>query len=208
MKLSAADMSQRRQVMLKAAYRLFSQRNIASVTMAQIAAETGYTLRSLQRYFKAKDELVIETATWAWDRFMEDNRKNRKKAEETSAAEDYAFFLDSFLTLYRGHADLLRFNQFFNVYVRAECLGAKQLSPYQGMMDALRERFRAVFAKGQVDGTLKSGVSEEEMFSVTLHIMLAAVTRYAVGLVYQSRLEPEEELVILRDMLYNRYAAQ
>ena len=45
------------------------------------------------------------------------------------------------------------------------------------------------------------------MFSATLHLMLAAVTRYAVGLVYLRGPDPEQEL-LLRDLLVERFTIQ
>ena len=52
-------------------------------------------------------------------------------------------------------------------------------------------------------------VSEEKMFSTTLHLMLAAVTRYAVGLVYvpENGFEPEKELLVLKEALLQKYKA-
>ena len=48
------------------------------------------------------------------------------------------------------------------------------------------------------------------MFSGLFHIMLAAVTRYAVGLVYisENSLNPENELIMLKELLLSRYASQ
>lgn len=205
-KLSAAEMAERRQAMLHAAFQLFSERNIDSVTLSDVAAESGCPLRTVQRYFHEKDALVVETATWAFDSFAAQYRTRRRRPiEETTAAEDYEFFLDSFLDLYRNHADILRFNQFFNIYVRAEHIGADQLHSYGGMIGVVRERFRALCRKGQQDGTLRTDIPADEMFSITLHLMLAAVTRYAVGLVYDVGVDPERELLILRDMLLERY---
>ena len=206
MKLSAEQMAERRQIMLQTAFRLFAERNIDSVSMEDVAAETDYGIRSFYRYFKDKDNLVIETATWAFDSFMAQYRTRRRRPiEETTAAEDYEFFLDSFLDLYRNHADILCFNQFFNVYVRSEKIDAGQLQPYGGMIDALRERFRAVYEKGRQDWTLRTDYPEEVIFSATLHLMLAVVTRYAVGLVYDAGVDPEDELLAMKEMLLARY---
>ena len=203
-KLSAAEMAERRQVMLQTAFRLFSERNIESVSMADVAAETSYNLRSFQRYFHSKNNLVIETATWVFDSFMAQYRARRRRPiEETTAAEDYEFFLDSFLDLYRERGDLLRFNQFFNVYVRSEKIDAGQLQPYGGMIDALRERFRIAYAKN--DGTLRTDYPEEVIFSATLHLMLAVVTRYAVGLVYDAGVAPEQEFLLQKRMLLREF---
>ena len=52
MKLSAEQMAERRQIMLQTAFRLFAERNIDSVSMEDVAAETDYGIRSFYRYFK------------------------------------------------------------------------------------------------------------------------------------------------------------
>jgi hypothetical protein len=45
------------------------------------------------------------------------------------------------------------------------------------------------------------------MFSSSFHIMLAAATRYAVGLVvvYEDSNDPESELVMLEELLLSRF---
>ena len=50
-------------------------------------------------------------------------------------------------------------------------------------------------------------VSEEMMFGKTLHLMLAVVTRYAVGLVFVPKggFDALEELETMKDLLLMRY---
>lgn len=205
--ISATEKEKRREEMLAAAFRLFSERSIDVVQMADIAKETGYTTRSLNRYFSAKDDLVVAVSVWAIESFTKINRqKNPEKAG--TAAEIYAFFLDSFLRMYRDHSDILRFNQHFNIYIKDRGISREQMQPYSGMIDEIRERFHAVYLKGQQDGTLRTDIPEEKIFSATLHLMLAAVTRYTVGLAYETGVDPEEELLELKDMLMNRYSTR
>ena len=93
----------------------------------------------------------------------------------------------------------------FNVYVRAAEIDAETLGPYRDVMNMLRERYRGILQKAHEDGTLRTDMDEEVMFSTTLHLMLAAVTRYAVGLVYRSESDPEQELLFQRDLLLQRF---
>ena len=46
------------------------------------------------------------------------------------------------------------------------------------------------------------------MFSSVFHIMLAAITRYAVGLVYDANIDPIQELYLLKKMLMREYTVQ
>ena len=66
-----------------------------------------------------------------------------------------------------------------------------------------------VYERAEQDHTIRTDESEEEMFSTTLHLMLAAVTRYAVGLVYipESGLDAENELEKLKEAMLLRYKA-
>ena len=205
----AVAIAAKRQKYVEKAYELFSSRNIESVSLKDVADETGLGISMLYRYFANKPTLVVEAATWKWEQFQEENRKRRQGAdvEGMTAAQDFEFYLDSFLVLYRDYKDLLRFNQFFNVYVQSEKIDAGTLQPYQGMIGRFRERFHTIYRKAEEDRTIRTDEPEEKMFSKTLHLMLAVVTRYAVGLVYipENGFDPEEELLFQKNMLLGEY---
>lgn len=91
------------------------------------------------------------------------------------------------------------------VYVANEKVSPQQMRPFTEVTEKLAERFHRIYDKARTDGTLRTDVPENEVFSGTLHLMLAAVTRYAVGLVYDSGVDPEKELTMLKEMLLDRY---
>jgi len=198
-----------RQTFLENAFELFVSGSIEALTMSQIAKASGFSDMTLYRYFPSKPDLVVAVAVWKWEQFQNEYLEQRPSAgaEEATAAENFQFFLESFLQLYREHRDILRFNQFFNVYVESERIETGTLSPYRNMIEGLKTRFHSTYQKAGQDGTLRTDVPEEKMFSATLHLMLAAVTRYAVGLIYDAGIDPEEELLELKDMLMQRYTA-
>ena len=176
----------RRRELLEKGFEIFSKNTIESIAMQDVAAAAGCGIATLYRYFGKKPGYVVAVATWKWEQFQEENKKRRQNAdfEGMSAGEIFEFYLDSFLELYKKHQDLLRFNQFFNVYVRAENIDAGTLQPYQNMIQQLKKQFHEMYLKAEKDHTLRTDEPEEEMFCTTLHLMLAAVTRYAIGLVY------------------------
>lgn len=81
------------------------------------------------------------------------------------------------------------------------------LKPYRDMIDGLRTEFHVIYERAQRDQTIRMDESEEELFSTTLHLMLAAVTRYAIGLVYipEEGFDAEKELEKLKEALLMRY---
>ena len=205
----AAVIAAKRQKFIEKAYELFSSRNIESVSLQDIAKETGLGISMLYRYFSNKPTLVVEAATWKWEQFQEERKKRRPNTSNDgmTAAEIFEFYMDSFLVLYRDYRDLLRFNQFFNLYVQAEHIDAGTLQPYQTMIIRLKDGFHDMYLKAEQDHTIRTDEPEEKMFSKTLHLMLAVVTRYAVGLVYipENGFDPEEDLLFQKNMILKEY---
>ncbi len=199
----------KRDVFLEKAFELFSAKGITPVSMQDVADASGYGVATLYRYFGTKPILVIAAAAWKWEEFTAKTiRKfSDQDREKMTASEIYKYFLDAFVSMYQNDRRLLRFNQFFNIYIESEQIDQESLKPYQSIVETVREKFHSVYAKGQSDHTLRTDVSEEEMFSTTLHLMLAAVTRYAVGLVYKPVVgfDPVKEIESLREMFLNRY---
>ena len=198
-----------RNTFLEKSYELFSQRTIESVTMSEIAKASGYKDMTLYRYFQSKPILVVAVAAQKWNQVREENRKRLPKTDtsQMTAIELFGFYLDSFLAMYRNHRDLLRFNQFFNIYIQSENIDCDVMKPYEDIIMDLRMAFHQIFIKAEQDHSFRTDEPEEMVFSKTLHLMLAAVTRYAVGLVYtpEHGYSDTEELEYLRNLIYREY---
>jgi len=207
----AAQMAIKRRDFLEKAYELFTKKNIESVSMIEVAKECGYGTMTLYRYFSTKPKLVVAVATWIWGQTIQENQERRPEMDFAgmTALGIFEFYLDSFIELYRHKRDLLRFNQFFNIYIQSERIDPEVMKPYRDIIEGLRTSFHVVYERAQQDHTVRTDESEEEMFSTTLHLMLAAATRYAIGLVYvpESGFDAEKELGKLKEALLMRYKA-
>lgn len=209
--ISAQKIAQRRQAILEAGFRLFSERSIDAVSMQNIADEAGTSFATMYRYFNTKLSLVVTISAWKWgeyiDKSSEDDVIDMVQTGQLTALEAFEIYLERFVNLYRNHRDLLRFNQFFNVYLCHEPHEPGQLKPYTDTIKSIENRFHIIYEKAGADGTLRTDVAEQEMFASTLHIMMAAVTRYAVGLVYRADgiSDEERELSQLKEMLIREY---
>ena len=193
---------------IESGFALFAEKGIEPVTMPDIAEASGLARATLYRYFSSKTELVIEIGTRKWAEYIKEHREVLPENKpEMTAARRLWFYLDSFIDLYRNHSDILRFNHYFNGFVRKEGATDEQLLPYMEIVRALGRRFHDIYELGRQDGTLDMDISEEMMFSGSFHIMLAAVTRYAIGLVYvpDNGTDPESELIMLKDLLLAKF---
>ncbi len=199
----------RKRELLQKGYELFSTKSIEAVSMRDVASAVGCGSVTIYRYYGSKPVFVVAVATWKLEQFQEWNHKRRPNAdfEGMTAAEIFEFYLDSFLMLYKNYKDFLRFNQFFNVYVESEHIDTETLQPYQKMIEKLQAQFHVIYLKAEQDKTLRTDEPEEKVFCKTLHLMLAAVTRYAVGLVYipDSGFDEMEELEFQKNMLLKEY---
>ena len=194
-----------RQRIIETGFRIFSERTIDAVNLTEVAKAAGIGMATVYRYFSSKTLLVIAIGAWSWDSYQQEYLQ-RQRMEGMTGAKDYEFFLDSFIDLYENHRDILRFNQFFNVYVMREGILAKdEFAPYKKVLTVMAERFHKAYELGKKDGTLNTEVPEKKMFLRTLHIMLAVITRYAVGLVYEGDEDPKEEILLLKDMLLKEH---
>ena len=188
---------------IETAYKLFCENTIDATTYQKIANESGFGIATLFRYFPTKTDLIAEVSARAWKRYLD--RESPIDWQKGTAAEGLEIYLNEFIALYRNSKDLLRFNQFFNVYLQREGVSPDVMKPFFNVIDAVASRFHWLYEKAKIDGTVRTDIPEREMFSSTLHLMLAAVTRYAVGLVYDGGSDPEQELMLLKDVLYSRF---
>ena len=191
-----------RQRIVEAGFKVFSEKTIDAANLTDVSHVAGVNMTTVYRYYSTKKDLVLDASTWAWNTFILEYQ-SRGNPDDGTAAQIYEFFLDSFIDLYRSHRDLLRFNQFFNAYVQREA--PKQLEPFQQVVADLALSFHKCYERAKDDHTLRTDIPEKEMFSKTLHLMLAAVTRYAVGLVYDAGIDPLDELLFLKNLLKKEY---
>lgn len=192
------------QRIIEAAFHVFAERTIDAVNMTDIAKVAGLAMTTVCAYDSSKEPLVMDISVRAWDRYIR-NCYGSFVWPSGTAAEMFERYMDGYIDLYRNHRDLLRFNQFFNVYVQRESVTAEILRPFISVVDALAERFHTVYAQALVDGTLRTDIPEKEIFSTTLHLMLTVVTRYSVGLVYDAGIDPERELELQKRILIQEY---
>ena len=203
------EMTARREAMLAEGFRLFSQRGIEAVSMQEVADVCGVGIATLYRYFSTKTALVVAIGTRKWEEFGAIVAREREEAHvaDMNAAQELALYLECYLLLYRTQKDLLRFNQSFNNFVVHERVTPQQLAPYLAAIGGFAGMFHSVYAKGKVDGTIRTDLPEDKMFAATSHIMLAVAVRYAQGLVFAAEREEDrtQEYELLKRMILREY---
>ena len=204
----AKEMEERKRRLLDVGFALFSARSIESVSMQQIADTAGLGIATLYRYFPRKQEFVIAVGSERWKMIDEESREKSTRTGilKKSVKEQFSYFLESFIDLYREHRDLLCFNYDFNRYIQISDVKSEELRTHIHSIEVFRASFSGIYERGMQSGELRKDVTEEQMFSASVHLMLAAATRYAVGLVYNAHTGRDlEELELLKEMLIREY---
>lgn len=208
----AAEMSARRELMLETGFRIFSGNVIEAVSMSDIAQACNIGIATLYRYFATKLDFVIAIGTRKWkDYYLEVEKAYLEQdGENMTASEEFDFYLDAYITLYRKHKDILRFNRNFDTYVRHEGATSEQMRPYNEAVNAFACKFHTVYAKAGNDGTLRTDIPEERLFISAMYTMLSVSAKYAEGLIYPESSEHDmtEELMLLRSMILKEYITE
>ena len=207
----AREMAERRERMLSEGFRIFSQKSIEVVTMQEIAKASGLGVATVYRYFRTKAALVIAIGAKIWKDYAVEVEKmyQARGGDAMNAAEELAFFLDSFIDLYQNHKDVLRFIRSFETYIRYENVPEEDVRVYNEVVDGVARKFHAVYEKAERDGTLRLELPAKKFFYTIMDIMLSASEKFAEGLVYPSEYEEDmtEELALLKDMILKKYTA-
>ncbi|MBR3307418.1 MAG: TetR/AcrR family transcriptional regulator [Lachnospiraceae bacterium] len=200
----------RRKELLEKGYELFSRKSIEAVSMRDVASAVGCGSASIYRYYGSKPEFVVAVANWVGEQTIIALQASRpsRNFEGMSAVQIFDFYLEAYIEMYRKRRDMLRFNQFFNVYIQSEKIDPEVVKPYRGLIERMKAGFHVMYTRAGQDHTVRTDEPEEEMFSTTLHLMLAAVTRYAVGLVYtpESGFDAEKELEKQKRAIMREYS--
>ena len=194
-----------RKRILDAGFRLFVDKNIDKVTMQDVADAAGIGIATVYRYYGTKLDLVMGISAWKWADYEAETKRLVEMRSDSTAAERFDYYLESFLNLYRSNRDLLRFNQLFNGYVEHENVSPEVMKPYTDVVRTIADRFHLIYELALTDHTLRTDIPEREMFWATMHLMMAVITRYAVGLAFKGALEPEEELKLQKKMLLREF---
>ncbi|GKS11775.1 hypothetical protein YDYSY3_27750 [Paenibacillus chitinolyticus] len=192
----------RRDQILEAAKEIFLEKDIASITMAHIAAHAGVTRVTLYNYFSSIHEIVFEIQIKIINEIT-----GYSQTEDVSAktgADQLALMINDWLQLYREHPDHLRFIAQFDHFYRDSFPSEELRERYKKSMESRGSEWIAAIEKGMKDGSVLRTFDPVLLGSMISHTLTSMVLRMATrGHLIQKQfgLDPEQILTYLTNFL-------
>lgn len=166
MKLTEHEMKERRKTIIDTAFRLFCERGIEDVPLAEIAKEAKVGETTIYRYFDNKTTLVLEAFVILWDMIMskvEQTVENTENYQLLTGFEQMAVWLDSFRQLYINNSDFILFSYEAKLYLLRHKI---KLNRFQQdtLMQSIKGPCLAALEKGRKDGSIPVKQDLEDIF--------------------------------------------
>jgi TetR/AcrR family transcriptional regulator len=166
----------RQRFILDAARRLFASRGIEEATMEEIAAEVGYTRRTLYAYFRSREEILLQVLS-------EDLRSRwalQKEAITRGATglEKVRIWAQVLYAVSRDNPQTLRLQIYSDFKgINRKRTGDDAFSRFEAANQELAEGLREIFRLGVADGSLRGDLNIDLCISQFLQSLRAVLHR-------------------------------
>lgn len=178
-KISDAHREQRRTQILEAAWRCFYRNGVQATTMEEIIAESGLSASAMYRYFKGKEDIILNAITASLNAFSA-----RLGPLVADPSLDPPHFVERVLEAIETFAARRGFNLLpiavhgWSEAQRNDAVREVMVAAYGGFRRMLAMRVRGWQAAGLVDDTLSAEDAAQTLQSLVLgYIVQVTITR-------------------------------
>lgn len=202
----ARDNERRRNQLLEAGFKLFSENDIETISLQKIADEADVGIATVYNYYGSKANLVIAISGKIWKEYWEEvAAKNNINPKDTfrNCYQMVELYLNCICQLYKERPDVLRFSSNYKTYICREKVESNQLGVHLDTLMPMRQIFHIKYEEAKTDHSVRTDIPEDKLFSIVCMSMLAMAERYAQGIVW-TRGESEDygwELERIKEMI-------
>jgi TetR/AcrR family fatty acid metabolism transcriptional regulator len=164
----------RKELILKAAIKVFARRGYSRARTAAIAREAGVAEGTIYNYFKSKDDLILTIFEETWRELIKDLKQ--KLLPHQDPIEKMAMVLTAVLDLFRKDPDLA---EVFLVELRqsGKCFSDKPMSLILEFLDLLEKIIREGMALGVIRKDIHTKVARCLLFGAVENVLLSWLLR-------------------------------
>ena len=168
-------MDVRREYIIKESRDLFLKKGINEVLIKDIAYKTNVGEATIYRYFKKKDNLVIEAAINIQNEILP---KYFNFDEFKSGIDSIKEYYDVFLKIFNEHQNYYTFLKELDVYILNH--EVKELKDYENGINSFGSIYKKLIDKGLEDKTIKENIDYETFFYSSTHALLGICEKLAL----------------------------
>jgi len=177
--------AQRMNRIMEAAFNLFSEKGIDTITMNDIAQKAEIGVASLYRYYETKEQIAIKTTIWAWEKqkeiilplLLENDYENHNGLEQLKK------IISLFIKLYESQPDFLRYIYFFDSFAVRSKINKNSLIDYEAVIRSVKEFLSKAIAKGLKDNSISQAYKDKEdyLYFTLMHTMFSISQKLALN---------------------------
>ena len=199
------EANRRKDQLMKAGFSLFSRYGIEAISLQKVADAADVGAATMYKYYQTKAKLVIAISGKVWGDVWQEALKQSGADgfKNYTAYECIAFYADLIIRLYRERPELLKFSSNYKTFIRNEAVAEELLKEHLDVLEPERMLFHRLYEMAKIDGSMRTDISEEKLFTTVSITMLSVAERYAQGIVWADNHEDDhtQELIYLKEMM-------
>lgn len=201
----AQEMERRKNQLIQAGFELFSRKGIENVSLQVVAETADVGIATVYNYYQNKVNLVVAISTKIWTEVWKNEiqQVGVEKSRELNAYEAIEFYADTMIRLYQNRPEVLCFSSNYKTYICREDAPEESISAHIDALAPIEKLFRERYERAKTDGSIRTDIPVEDMFSTVTLTMLGMAERYAQSLVWAKKDDRDyvRELQYTKDML-------
>ncbi len=205
----------RMKAITECSFELFAEQGIESITMNEIARQAEIGVASLYRYFSTKEELVVETAVYAWNMETGIFQKylNHKDGDFGNGFSKLKSLLEIFSEAYSTQSSFFRFIYYFDAFVKREKVSKSSLEKYENTISVIKDMVVRTIRAGRKDGSITFGngknvelkkSSDDELYFTIMHSLFSMSQKLSLSgdmLEMNVSVQPEKQISLMVEII-------
>lgn len=195
------SIAQRKIRIFSSAFDLFSKTGIDSIAITDIAKHAEIGVASIYRYFETKDQIVINTAIWAWDEQIKKivPEISGKDFDKKNGFEKLTAICFEFKKLFNEDFYFLRFIYFFDSYFFRHTIAKENFQDYENTIKSVKKRILDSINAGINDKSIKiiDNCDAQDIYYTLTHSLFSMVQKMTLS---ENLLSMNEEVPAIKQI--------